>query len=90
MNITNEELFSRSIQMLMKGQIICEFVDEDAYAFLSDQNHFLQADEFVRRLGKAIRKTHDGNAEKLFQIMYLKMVFLILILPVFHWQFSLG
>ena len=62
MSITNEDLFSRSLEMLMRGQIICEFVDEDAYEFLSDHNHFSQADEFVRRLGKAIRKTHDGNA----------------------------
>lgn len=62
MNATpDNNIFSALIEKLLGGEMVCEVSNEALYKYLDDSINMQDVDRYLRRIGRALRKTRDGT-----------------------------
>jgi hypothetical protein len=61
-NTTLSALFAQAVESLLQGHIICEYSNEELHRYISNDTHFQDIDNYLRRIGRVLRKTMDGAA----------------------------
>jgi hypothetical protein len=57
----SDERFTRLIETLLTGQVICEVSAEDLYAYLQDPVQRDHTHHFLTRIGRGLEETTDGR-----------------------------
>jgi hypothetical protein len=55
------DTFQALVEQLFAGDVICKITSEEQYEYLGDQYNREDVDAYLRRLGRALRKTQDGE-----------------------------
>lgn len=55
------DTFQVLMEHLLAGDVICKVTSEDQYDYLGEQHNREDADAYLRRMGRALRSTQDGQ-----------------------------
>ncbi|MCU7960332.1 MAG: hypothetical protein KZQ58_10120 [gamma proteobacterium symbiont of Bathyaustriella thionipta] len=57
-----QQLFSRSAEALLAGEIICNYRTPEIHAFLSEQANEVEMEGFLRKIGRRLTQTADQSS----------------------------
>ena len=55
------KLFASCVEQLLAGHFICPFAYPDEFTYLSNEDNFLQVDQYLQRIGKAVSNGEDES-----------------------------
>jgi len=59
--IAYDDTFSRLIEKLLAGEVVCEITEEQIYKYLNNSMNKKDVDSYLRRIGRVLRSTQDGS-----------------------------
>ena len=63
------KLFASCVEQLLAGHFICPFAYPDEFTYLSNEDNFLQVDQYLQRIGKAVSNGEDSY----FYLSYIEL-----------------
>lgn len=55
-------LFRQTVENLLRGDVICPFSTPELHAYLKRDEYFLQAEDYLAKIGRGLARTRDSNA----------------------------